>query len=438
MSGQDPSAIVAKGRMGPLQIAAVFLCILLNAVDGFDVLAISFASPSIAAEWGIDRATLGIVLSMELIGMAFGSVLIGGLADRVGRRPVILGCTLVMASGMFAASHAGDVATLSAFRFYTGLGIGGMLASVNAMVAEYANDRYKHLSVTIMAAGFPIGAVVGGSVATQLLAHFGWHSVFLLGAAATLSLFPLIFFLMPESISYLARVRPKGALEKINRTLARMGHPGVTELPPRADSAPPATWGQLFSRRWLATTIALTVAYFAHIMAFYYILKWIPKIVVDMGHPPPLAGDVLVWANVGGACGAIVLGLASQRIGVRSLVVVCLLVSAVMIGIFGFGSDSLGQLSRIAAFTGFFTNAAVVGLYAIMASTLPTELRAGGTGFVIGIGRGGAALGPIIAGFLFAAGSGLLTVSVLMAFGSALAAIAVLLLPRHRETEAVI
>jgi len=121
---------------------------------------------------------------------------------------------------------------------------------------------------------------------------------------------------------------------------------------------------------------------------------------------------------------------------VRSLVVLCLVVSAVMIGVFGFGSDTLGQLARIAAFTGFFTNAAVVGLYAIMASTLPTELRAGGTGFVIGIGRGGAALGPIIAGFLFAAGSGLLTVSVFMAFGSALAAVAVLLLPRQHEAEA--
>lgn len=422
--------------MGRFQICVVILCVLLNAVDGFDVLSISFASPGIASEWGIDRAALGIVLSMELIGMAVGSVLIGGIADRIGRRPVIIGCTLVMASGMFAAAHSGDILTLSAFRFFTGLGIGGMLASVNAMVAEYASDRFRHLCVTIMAAGFPIGAVVGGSVATGLLRVHGWESVFLLGAGATIALLPLIWFFMPESISYLARARPEGAFEKINNTLKRMGHTPVSALPPPAPDAPPANWSQLFSRRWVGLTAALTVAYFAHIMAFYYILKWIPKIVVDMGHAPPLAGDVLVWANVGGACGAIVLGLASQKFSVRRLVILCLVASAVMITVFGLGSDSLTQLAQIAAFTGFFTNAAVVGFYALMASMLPTELRAGGTGFVIGVGRGGAALGPIIAGFLFASGSGLMVVSLLMALGSAIAAIAIFMLPRRSAAEA--
>ena len=228
----------------------------------------------------------------------------------------------------------------------------------------------------------------------------------------------------------------EGALEKINNTLKRMGHTPVSALPPPAPDAPPANWSQLFSRRWVGLTAALTVAYFAHIMAFYYILKWIPKIVVDMGHAPPLAGDVLVWANVGGACGAIVLGLASQKFSVRRLVILCLVASAVMITVFGRGSDSLTQLAQIAAFTGFFTNAAVVGFYALMASMLPTELRAGGTGFVIGVGRGGAALGPIIAGFLFASGSGLMVVSLLMALGSAIAAIAIFMLPRRSAAEA--
>lgn len=435
MTQQEPSAIVGRGRMGRLQIIVVFLCVLLNASDGFDVLSISFASPGIASDWGIDRAALGIVLSMELIGMAVGSVLIGGIADRIGRRPVIFGCTVVMSAGMFAAAFSGDIVTLSAFRFFTGLGIGGMLASVNAMVAEYASDRFRHLCVTIMAAGFPVGAVVGGSIAAGLLRQHGWGSVFMLGGFANLALLPLIWFFMPESISYLSRARPKGALEKINRTLMRMGHTTVSALPPPLPDAPKANWSQLFSRRWVGLTTALTVAYFAHIMAFYYILKWIPKIVVDMGHAAPLAGDVLVWANVGGACGAIVLGLASQKLSVRNLVILCLVASAVMISVFGLGSDSLGHLARIAAFTGFFTNAAVVGFYALMASMLPTELRAGGTGFVIGVGRGGAALGPIIAGFMFASGSGLFLVSILMALGSAIAAIAIFAMPRQRSAE---
>jgi MFS family permease len=167
-------------------------------------------------------------------------------------------------------------------------------------------------------------------------------------------------------------------------------------------------------------------------MAFYYILKWIPKIVVDMGYAPPLAGGVLVWANVGGAVGAVLLGLLSQKIDVKALVIGALVLSIGMLTVFGLGYDTLLELSVVAALTGFCTNAAVVGLYALMASYLPTELRAGGTGFVIGVGRGGAALGPIVAGIMFAGGAGLLQVSLAMAGGSALALAALLALRKPK------
>jgi MFS family permease len=163
-------------------------------------------------------------------------------------------------------------------------------------------------------------------------------------------------------------------------------------------------------------------------MAFYYILKWIPKIVVDMGFAPSLAGGVLVWANVGGALGAIVLGLFSQKFNVKYLVIGALVMSAGMLTVFGLGYDTLTQLSLVAATVGFCTNAAVVGLYALMASYLPTQLRAGGTGFVIGVGRGGAALGPIVAGIMFSAGADLLVVSIAMAGGSVLALAALIAL----------
>jgi benzoate transport len=430
---RDPSEIIAAERMGAFQIAAVVICILLNAVDGFDVLSISFASPGIAADWGVDRAALGLVLSMELIGMAVGSVLIGGVADRIGRRPVIILCLLIMAAGMIAAAFAHDVVSLSAYRMLTGLGIGGMLASVNAMVAEYASDKHRHLCVTIMAAGFPIGAVAGGAVASQLLNQYSWHAVFLLGAGFTLVLLPIVLVMLPESISFLARARPKRALERINATLKRMGHETVASLPDLAGAETKRRVG-LFSKRWFGLILLLTVAYFAHIMAFYYILKWIPKIVVDMGYAPPLAGGVLVWANVGGAIGAIFLGLLSQRFNVKGLVIGALVLSIGMLVVFGRGYDTLLELSLVAAVTGFCTNAAVVGLYALMASYLPTELRAGGTGFVIGVGRGGAALGPIVAGIMFASGATLLQVSIAMAGGSALALAALILLRKPKTT----
>lgn len=429
---RDPSDIIAKEKMGAFQIAAVVICILLNAVDGFDVLSISFASPGIAADWGIDRAALGLVLSMELIGMAVGSVLIGRLADKIGRRPLIILCLLVMVAGMVAAAYAHDVVSLSGYRMLTGLGIGGMLASVNAMVAEYASDKHRHLCVTIMAAGFPIGAVAGGAASSELLNYYSWHAVFLLGAGFTLLLLPIVILMLPESIAFLAKARPKRALERINATLKRMGHETVASLPDTSSANAGPRVG-LFSKRWFGVVLILTLAYFAHIMAFYYILKWIPKIVVDMGYAPPLAGGVLVWANVGGAVGAVLLGLLSQKIDVKGLVIGALVLSIGMLTVFGLGYDTLMELSVVAAVTGFCTNAAVVGLYALMASYLPTELRAGGTGFVIGVGRGGAALGPIVAGIMFAGGAGLLQVSIAMAGGSALALAALIALRKPKS-----
>lgn len=170
---QDPRAAIAAEPMRAAQIVVVALCIALNALDGFDVLAISFAAPGIAQEWGIDKATLGLLLSMELFGMAAGSVLIGNVADRIGRRPTILGCLMVMAIGMFAAWTASDIRQLSAARLFTGLGIGGMLSSTSAMVAEFSNDRRRGLNVSLNIAGYSTGAILGGLVASALLSGTG-------------------------------------------------------------------------------------------------------------------------------------------------------------------------------------------------------------------------------------------------------------------------
>lgn len=436
----DPRDVVASSAMSRLQLIAVAICVFLNGLDGFDVLAISFASPGITEEWGIDRGALGIVLSMELIGMAVGSVTLGGMADRFGRRPTILGCLIVMSAGMLAAAFAGGVVILSLIRFITGLGIGGMLAAINAMTAEFSNARRRSLSVALMAAGYPMGAIIGGSVASMLLAQFDWRAVFFFGAAVTALFIPLTMIFLPESVSYLAMKRPANALERINRTLRRMNKAPVDALPPVVDSVKQKVGlAKLFEPDLRSITLLLTLAYFTHIMTFYYIIKWIPKIVADMGFDPSLAGSVLVWANVGGASGALILSLLTQVFDVRKLVVLALMLASVMVVVFGFTDSNLGQLSLLAALAGICTNSAIVGMYALFAQYFPTEVRAGGTGFVIGVGRGGAALGPIVAGFLFEFGHGLPTVSFLMGLGSLIAAAALIVLIRlggQRESPA--
>ncbi|MCB1731576.1 MAG: MFS transporter [Pseudomonadales bacterium] len=425
---QDPQAIIDNSPMGRLQYIVIALCIVLLALDGFDVLAISFAAPGISEEWGISRGTLGIVLSMELAGMALGSVAIGGLADRHGRRPTILACLVVMSAGMLLAALADSILSLSLIRFATGLGIGGMLASVNAVAAEYANARRRSACVSLMAAGYPLGVIVGGAIASALLARFDWRAVFEFGALFTALLIPVTWILLPESVSFLLLRQPPRALQRVNATLGRMGHEQITALPRPAAGPARAGWGELFSPGLLRVTLLLTLAYLAHIMTFYFILKWIPKIVVDMGFTAAYAGSVLVWANVGGLAGSIVLSGLTQRFNVRVLVIAAMLGSVVMINIFGRGQADISELALVAACAGFFTNSAVVGLYAIFAQAFPTRVRAGGTGFVIGVGRGGAVLGPIVAGFLFESGQGLATVAFVMALGSAVAALMLVLL----------
>ncbi len=421
----DPRQLISEAPMSNLQIIAVIMTIVLNALDGFDVLAISFASPGIATEWGIDRAALGIVLSMELFGMAVGSVFLGGIADRYGRRNTILWCLVVMALGMFMVTTVSNLIELSIWRVMTGIGIGGMLATINATAAEFSNEKRKYLSVSLMAIGYPLGVVFGGTIAVRLLHTHDWRSVFYLGAAMTTICIPLVYFLIPESVHWLTRKQPKGALEQINHTLKRMGHAAVSALPTIEPTSGKKRVSQIFAPAFLATTIIVTISYFLHVTSFYFLVKWIPKIVVDMGFAASSAANVLVWTSVGGATGGAVLGLLTLRYKVKNLTIAVLVLSAVMIVIFGRTPADLGKLSMICAAAGFFTNAGIVGLYAIFAHAYPTHIRASGTGFAVGIGRGGAVLAPIISGFLFEAGVSLPTVAMIMGLGALLAAVAV-------------
>jgi benzoate transport len=425
---EDPRDTLARCPMTRAQILIVAITVGLNALDGFDVLAISFASPGIARDWGINRAALGIVLSMELIGMAFGSMLLGSVADRVGRRQTVLGCLLVMTLGMALATTAHGVVDLSIWRVITGLGIGGMLAAINAVAAEFSNARRRDLCVSLMAIGYPLGAITGGSVAALLLEHSGWRAVFAFGAATTGLLIPIVLWLVPESVNWLCQKQPADALARLNRSLAQIGHAVVAALPPPAPQPRHRSLVAIFEPGFASTTLLVTLAYFLHITTFYFIVKWIPKIVVDMGFAPSAAAGVLVWANVGGATGGAMLGLLTQRLGLKPLTIALLIGSTAMVVVFGRGQVELQQLSLICALTGFCTNGAIVGIYAILARAFPTQLRATGTGFAVGTGRGGAVLAPILAGYLFQTGFGLQFVAIAMSSGSLLAAVAIALL----------
>ncbi len=422
MTRNDPREIIDEAQMTTAQIIVVVMTVFLNAIDGFDVLSIAFASPGIATEWGIAQTALGVVLSMELLGMAFGSVLIGGVADKIGRRPTLIGCLVVMVAGMFGATTAGSPVALSFWRVFTGLGIGGMLSANNALVAEFSNKKWRSFCISMMVIGYPLGGTFGGMFASWLLVSHEWRSVFYFGGTVTALLLPAMYFLVPESVHWLTRKQPERALDRVNGALQQLGHPTVSAMPEVDKSDRKKSVGDIFSRGMVAVTLMLTAAYFFHIITFYFILKWTPKIVVNMGFPPSSAGGILTWANFGGALGGAAFGILTARIGLKPLTISILALTAMGVAVFGRTPADLNRMAMLAAFAGFFGNAGVSGLYSIVAYAFPTHVRATGTGFVIGVGRGGAVLSPILAGYLLESGSTLPVVGMIMGAGSLVAA----------------
>jgi benzoate transport len=424
----DPREVMDRSEMIWLQVIIVAITIGLNALDGFDVLAIGFALPGIAGEWGVDPAALGIVASMELIGMCLGSLLLGGTADKVGRRPTILFCLLVMTLGMFMVTTTGSVFSLSFWRIITGLGIGGMLPAINALVAEFSNIRRRHLCISLMAIGYPIGGAVGGAIASRLLADYDWRSVFYFGASVTALFIPMVIIFIPESVHWLTRKQPGSAMEKINKTFKRLGHAALDALPEVSPDVRKKSIGDIFSPALMATTLIVSSAYFFNLMTFYFIMKWVPKILVDMGFPQSTAGGVLVWANIGGAAGGAVFGLFTFKFGLKKLAIGAITLSAVFVAVFGRTSADLALITMLCTIAGFFLNAGVISLIAVAAQAFPTHARAFGTGFMIGTGRGLATFSPILTGLLFALGLALPSVAMAMAAGSLIAAIVLIFL----------
>ena len=429
----DPRVIIDDNPMGLRQWIVVVLMVALNALDGFDVLSSAFAAPGISREWGIPRDALGVVLSAELVGMGFGSVLLGGVADRVGRKPAMLFCLVVMAGGMYMAHAASGVSELTIWRFITGLGIGGMLAATNAVTAECSSRKGRSLAMALYVIGYPLGAVIGGFVAQGwLLVDYDWRAVFLFGAVVTALMIPLVMLLVPETPAFFAARRPAGAVEKINKSLATFRQPAIEALPAQAPKADRPKITDILAKPALRkVTLLLAFGYMFHTVTFYYILKWSPQIVADFGYSAPQAASVLTWANIGGATGGFLFGFLMTKWDIKWPTIAMLLAGTVAVAAFGIAKDGLWGWRMATFIAGFFTNAAIVGFYASFARGFPAHARATGTGVVLGVGRLGAAGSPILAGLLFA-GLGkdhLVTVSVIMAAGSIVAALLLFILP---------
>lgn len=425
----SPLEILQHEPMSARQWYVVAICIGILALDGYDVLSIAFAAPGITAEWGISKATLGVVLSLELMGMALGSIIMGALTDSHGRRPTLLLGLVILTLGMLAAGIAPNIYALGAARVFTGIGIGGLLAAATATSSDFCNDRNRSLAVVLVAGGFAFGVYLGATFLAPLLKQYDWRITFYLGAFLSLIFMPLVYFLVPETVSYIERKRPEDALERIQAILTRLGHPTPTTLPPRqAHEAHPVGVASLFKTGLAPITGILLFAYLGNIGTYYYFVKWIPTIVSDFGYSSSEATTVLGVISLGGVIGSIGLSIIARFLPIRPLMGLCLISAAAGVALFPYFTDTLQSMKMVGFLTGLFIFAAISGFFGLFAVSYPSSLLGSGSGLVLGVGRGGAVLGPMIPGFLFAAGVALENIALMMAGGSFLAGVAVFFL----------
>lgn len=246
----------AAEKWHAIQILVLALCFVINALDGMDILIMSYVAPALAKDWAINPATLGVVFSAGLAGMMFGSIVVAPLADRFGRRTMILAALTAMALAMIGSGLAQSVALLMVARFVVGIAIGTVLASMAALTAEYAPERHRTLAVSPLQGGYLLSAVATGLVCVHAIPAFGWQPVLLGAGLLSAVALPIVLVLLPESLEFIVRRQPARALERANRILARLDRPALSALPPRAEAAGVrAGIGALLTRERLPSTL---------------------------------------------------------------------------------------------------------------------------------------------------------------------------------------
>jgi MFS transporter, AAHS family, vanillate permease len=431
----DPRVLLRYGPMTMVQFMVVAVCTALNAVDGFDVLAMSFAAPLVQKEFAIDAETLGILLSAGLAGMCIGSLTLSPVADVIGRRRVVLLCTAIISIGMFASALANSAWELTLFRLLTGLGIGGILSSGNTLLSEYSPDRWRNTSISAMVVGYSVGALLGGSISAYLIGVFGWRSAFVFGSATSTLILPLVWAYVPESLDFMLSGKSANALAEVNVLLMRLGRPAVDALPPPVhEENTRAVWG-VFEPRFLKGTILICLSFFMLMLSFYFVLSWTPKNLVDLGFTVRQGIFASVLLNAGGIGGGMLFGYCADKSAARSLAPYLFVGLFLFIVIYGALHAGLVPVMAGALIVGVFMIAAMASLYAIVPTIYPPRVRNTGTGLAIGIGRLGAVAGPYLGGVLIQHGWERLAYYSVLAIPVLVSALAVRHIPLFGERE---
>ncbi len=384
-------------------LGIVALCFAINMADGVDVTILSFIAPRLQAEWAIDSATMGNLFSAGLIGMAIGGMFIAPLADRLGRRAVILAALCLMSIGMFASSFAPSVPVLFAMRVIVGSGIGTVLAAMAALAAESAPPAQRNLAVGVVQAGYPFAAVFTGLIVAHALPIHGWQAMLLGAAVLTVALLPAAWLVLPH------------------------GQLSAGEGPESAGKV-----GQLFVEQMRARTIALWCAVFFGLMVLYFIVSWIPKLAIAAGLSETNGIYAGALYNLGAFVGTMAMSFLALRVPLGKLVPAMLTGAGVAMVVFGSVTMPVWLTLVVAFLIGVLLQGGYNGVWPIAAGAYPGEVRATGVGWAIGVGRGGAVIGPMLGGYLMAANAPLPTLFAAYCVPLLICAASAFLVERHK------
>ncbi|ACA15292.1 major facilitator superfamily MFS_1 [Methylobacterium sp. 4-46] len=383
----------------PFQWIIFALCFLIVLLDGFDTAAIGYIAPSLISEWGVTRPALAPVLSAALFGLAAGALAAGPLADRLGRRLVLIGAVLVFGAACLCSAFAGDLDHLVIWRFVTGLGLGAAMPNAVTLMSEYCPDARRATLTNMMFCGFPLGAAFGGFLAAWMIPQFGWRSVLVLGGVVPLLLTVLMIALLPESVRYMvARGQPservRAVLGRISRAAAEARAFTMTEAAPVAGEARSGV-GLVLSGAYVVGSAMLWLAYFMGLVIFYALINWMPILFKDAGMDARTAALIAALFPLGGV-GAIFLGWLMDRANGNLVIAAGYALTALAIWAIGLVSGVLGLLVLFVFVGGTLMNTAQSSMPALAAAFYPTQGRATGVGWMLGLGRFGGIAGSFL------------------------------------------
>ena len=400
LPADDPRQILGSRRMTPAQYLVVAICILVNMVDGYDILAISLAGAALKAQWGLSDAALGTLLAMHLVGMAIGALSVSPVADQWGRRPAILISLLFMSAGMASAALSHSYGEMVAARILTGIGIGGMTSTVGMIALEYASFQRREFAASAVASAYPVGTIIGAWVAATTLDGMDWRVIFWTGAALSAALFPIAYVLLPESLDFLLNRQPKGALAKTNRMLDRMAIARIDSLPPKPPGSKDAVLAEISQSFHVRELLKLFLAHALNMFAWYFIIQWGTPLVAESTGSSVTGANYSAWVSYGGIAGGLTAGYLCGRIGVRRIMWFTMLGLGASIAAFGQLSGNPGALVLLAPVIGAMLFGSATANWLTITYAFPPQLRATGLGFATTAGRVGAVGGPYIGGLL--------------------------------------